>query len=86
MPGPYSAQRDEIEMKSRAVAVQAKKSRFTFIGETLSELRKVVWPTRREAIRLSIMVAAICMFVGLVLGVIDYGFSELVSKVFLGLK
>ncbi len=73
-------------MKSRALAVQAKKSRFSFVGEILSELRKVVWPTRREAIRLSVMVAAICILVGLVLGVIDFGFSELVSKVFLGLK
>ena len=50
----------------------------------MDELKKVVWPTRREAIRLTIMVLAICVVVGIFLGAIDYGFSELVTKVFLG--
>ncbi len=73
-------------MKNRAPAAQPKKSRFQFVNDVLAELRKVVWPTRKEAIRLSIMVAAICAAVGLVLGAIDYGFSELVTRVFLGVK
>ncbi|MBM3183542.1 MAG: preprotein translocase subunit SecE, partial [Chloroflexi bacterium] len=40
--------------------------------------------TRREAMRLTMMVLFVCVLVGSVLGAIDYGFSELVAKVFLG--
>lgn len=71
-------------MKTRPPVVQQKKSRFRFIGETISELRKVVWPTRQEAIRLTLIVIAVTVAAGLILGAVDYGFTELVSKVFLG--
>ena len=63
--------------------MKPKRSRFAFIGDIIGELRKVVWPTRREAIRLTAMVLAICVAVGLLLGAIDYGFAEFVAKVFL---
>jgi preprotein translocase subunit SecE len=48
-----------------------------FIGEIRSELRKVVWPTRREAFNLTALVIAISVVVGLILGVMDYAFAEL---------
>ena len=64
-------------------STKAKKSRFAFIGDTISELRKVVWPTRQETTRLTIMVLIVCVVMGIVLGTIDYGFAELISKVFL---
>jgi len=60
-----------------------KKSRFAAIGDVISELRKVVWPSRRETLRLSAIVAAVCISIGLILGAIDYGFAELMAKVFL---
>ncbi len=63
-----------------------KRSRFAFVRDIIDELRKVTWPTRREAIRLTIMVIVVCAIVGIFLGAIDYGFAELVSKVFLGGK
>ena len=65
-------------------AARPKRSRFAFVGDIVGELRKVVWPTRREATRLTIMVLIVCVAVGIVLGAIDYGFAELVTKVFLG--
>ena len=34
--------------------------------------------------RLTIMVIVVCFVVGLFLGALDYGFAELVAKVFLG--
>jgi preprotein translocase subunit SecE len=73
-------------MKNRTTAMQLKKSRFQFVSDIIAELRKVVWPTRDEAIRLSIMVAAVCAAVGLLLGALDFGFSELVTKVLLGVR
>ncbi len=59
-------------------------SRFRFIGETIAELKKVVWLTRREVAYLALLVLIICITVGLVLGAIDYGFTHLVNKLFLG--
>ena len=59
-------------------------SRFRLIGETIAELKKVVWLTRREAAYLTLLVLIISITVGLVLGAIDYGFTNLVNKLFLG--
>lgn len=61
-----------------------KRSRFAVIRDIIDELRKVTWPTRRETIRLTIMVIIVCAVVGIFLGAIDYGFAELVGKVFFG--
>ena len=58
--------------------------RFKFIGEIIAELKKVIWLTRREAAYLTVLVLIIAVTVGLVLGVIDYGFTKLVNSVFLG--
>ncbi len=66
--------------------LKPKRSRFAFIRDIIDELRKVTWPTRREAVRLTIMVIIVCVVVGIFLGAIDYGFAELVAKVFLGGK
>ena len=61
-----------------------KRSRFRFIGETIAELKKVVWLTRREVAYLTTLVLIVSITVGLILGVIDYGFTKLVNDVFLG--
>ena len=44
---------------------------FRFIGETVSELRGVTWPTRQETLRLTIMVITVAAAMGFVLGVFD---------------
>jgi preprotein translocase subunit SecE len=59
-------------------------SRFRAVGETIAELKKVVWLTKREAAYLTLLVLIVSITVGLVLGAIDYGFSNLVNKLFLG--
>ena len=59
-------------------------SRFRFIGETIGELKKVVWLTRREALYLTFLVLVVAIAAGIVLGVLDYGFTKLVDKLFLG--
>ncbi len=55
-----------------------------YIREIISELRKVVWPTREEARRLTVMVLIIAGAVGLFLGAIDLGFTHLVTLFFGG--
>ena len=71
---------------SKTMAAKKGRKRFRFFRDTISELRKVVWPTRQETIRLTLIVLAVCIVVGIILFAIDYGFTELAKKVFLGGK
>jgi len=68
----------------RIVSTKQSKSRFRFIGETIAELKKVVWLTRREAAYLTVLVLIIAIAAGLVLGAVDYSFAQLVNKLLLG--
>ncbi len=54
-----------------------KKSRFSFFSEVVAELRKAHWPTRQEALRLSVLVLIVCLVVGAILGGLDYVFFRL---------
>ena len=51
------------------------------VGEVVSELRRVVWPTREETTRLTIMVLAVAATVGVFLGLVDIGFSRLIGVI-----
>ena len=57
---------------------------FNYIGEIINELKKVVWLTRREAAYLTVLVLIVSITAGIVLGALDYGFTDLVDKIFLG--
>ena len=61
-----------------------KRPRFKFIRETIAELKKVVWLTRREALYLTSLVILVAVAVGAVLGGIDYLFSMIVDKLLIG--
>ena len=56
---------------------------FSYFGEIINELKKVVWLTRREIVYLTGLVLVVTIIAGIVLGFLDFGFSQLVSKVFL---
>jgi preprotein translocase subunit SecE len=47
--------------------------------ETLGELRKVSWPSLKDAWRLTRIVLVVLVAMGAVLGLLDYIFSQLVS-------
>ncbi len=46
-----------------------------------SELRKVVWPSREEATKLTLVVIGLSAIVGVYLGFLDLVFSELISLI-----
>jgi preprotein translocase subunit SecE len=48
-----------------------------FVNETVGELRKVSWPTRDEALRLTAVVLAVLIFSAIFLGTIDALLTEL---------
>ncbi len=51
----------------------------SFFREVLEELRKVVWPTRNEVIRLTAVVVIVSLMVGLFLGGLDFVLTKLLS-------
>ena len=68
--------------QSRAGADNTRRAFNTrFIGETVSELRRVTWPPRQETMRLSIMVVAVAGTVGLFLGAVDIAFARIMDAV-----
>jgi preprotein translocase subunit SecE len=48
-----------------------------YFRETIGELRKVSWPTRNEATRLTIIVLVVITITSLFLGLMDFLFSRL---------
>jgi len=59
---------------------EQEQSFLRIIRETRTELRKVVWPTREETIRLTILVIAVSAAIGLFLFVGDTLFIWLYSQ------
>ncbi|MEK7573523.1 MAG: preprotein translocase subunit SecE [Patescibacteria group bacterium] len=55
------------------------KSPVTFLKEVQDELKKVVWPSRDEVIRLTFVVVFISLVVGFFLGGIDIVLVKLIE-------
>jgi len=69
--------------RAKFAVAPAKKSKLSFFSEVVEELRKARWPTRQEALRLSLLVLVVCIIVGAVLGALDYGFTRLFTALLL---
>ena len=50
----------------------------TYLREAVQELELVRWPTRQQAVRLSIIVLAFTLISSILFGLIDLGLSQLV--------
>jgi preprotein translocase subunit SecE len=50
-----------------------------FIGESIVEARKVVWPTRKETIQTTLVVFALVVVMAAFLAVVDIGFAFMVQ-------
>jgi preprotein translocase subunit SecE len=50
--------------------------------ETIGELRKVTWPTPKEAWRLTKIVIMVILVMGLLLGGLDFAFTKLMGVIF----
>ena len=61
--------------KSRAASKQQENAVVRYLRETWFELKKVSWPTRSEAINLTIIVVVVTTFLAIVLGLLDWLFS-----------
>ena len=52
-----------------------------FLREVKVELKKVVWPSRKQAMGSTVVVIILILLVSVFLGVIDIGLSSLISAV-----
>jgi len=50
-----------------------------FFRETVGELRKVSWPTQREAMQLTGLVIVVMLVIGIILGLTDAGAHGLLN-------
>lgn len=71
------ASRQPAQRAVRAAGTAPRGGVFRFFIEVIAELRRTTWPSRQEAVRLSILVLIVAAFFGVFLGAIDYGFGRL---------
>jgi len=56
-------------------------SPIIFLRQTQDELKKVVWPTRQEVVRLTAVVILVSLIVGMFLGGLDFVFTKVMEIV-----
>lgn len=56
---------------------------FDYLSAARAELGKVVWPNRRQGIRLTLLVIGFSLFFAALLGALDFGFSNALQKLIL---
>jgi preprotein translocase subunit SecE len=52
---------------------------LSFVGESVAEARKVVWPTRKETVQTTLVVFVLVVAMAAFLAVIDIGFAYMVQ-------
>ncbi len=61
----------------KAITTRQPNAIVRFFRETTGELRKVSWPTRQEALNLTLVVLAVTASTSLFLGFLDFLFTRL---------
>ncbi|OGY23229.1 MAG: preprotein translocase subunit SecE [Candidatus Woykebacteria bacterium RBG_13_40_15] len=54
---------------------------FKFLNEVADELKKVTWPTRQEAIKMTFTVIAVSVVVAVFIGSLDFVLTQFISKI-----
>ena len=67
------------ESKPTNAAPKPKNAIANYFSETIAELKKVTWLSRRDLVYLSGIVLLVVVVVTIVLGSIDYGFSRFIA-------
>lgn len=53
---------------------------FGFAGDSITEAKRVVWPTRKETIQTTLIVFVLVVIVAAFLAVVDMGFSYMIKS------
>lgn len=54
-------------------------SPLAFLSQTREELKKVTWPNTNEVVRLTFVVVAVSLMVGMFIGALDFVFAKIVE-------
>lgn len=74
--------KDIAEKSEQSAGIAGKIREFrTFFEESKVEIKKVVWPTRKEAVATCIAVLVLVLVMSLFLGIVDLGFSKLIAAI-----
>ena len=57
------------------------KELITFFEESKVEIKKVVWPTRKETITTCVAVLVVSLVIALYLGIVDFALSKTVEAI-----
>ncbi len=52
---------------------------FEYFKDVKTELGKVTWPTRAETWRMTVVVLGVSIFVGVYIGSLDFGFTNILG-------
>ena len=74
------------ESKPTNVAPKPKNGVAVYISDTIAELKKVTWLSRRDLLYLSGIVLLVTLVVGVILGGIDFGFSKFIQWLITSVK
>ena len=58
---------------------------WTYLQQVVAELRKVIWPNRKQMINYTAVVLVFLVFMVALIGVVDLGFAALARGVFAGI-
>ncbi|HBL51645.1 MAG: preprotein translocase subunit SecE [Candidatus Blackburnbacteria bacterium RIFCSPHIGHO2_02_FULL_39_13] len=53
----------------------------SFLLEVKSEMAKIVWPRRQQAIQLTLLVIVVSVVVGVYIGGLDFIFTNILNKI-----
>lgn len=82
-PLPRSGARAAPRREGRSGLAAVASWRPRFVMDIISELRKVVWPSRQDTVHLTVVVVIVALLVGAALGGIDIGFGWLIDNMLL---
>ena len=66
----------------RAAKRDSRTTPALFFRQIVAELRKVIWPTRKELVTYTRGLLTFVVFMVIIVTILDYGFTKLVFEVF----
>jgi preprotein translocase subunit SecE len=71
-----------VAKEEKAVVARREPNKLQrYFRETVGELKKVNWPTRKEAINLTLIVLAVTFSMSAFLGLLDFLFTQLFALI-----
>jgi preprotein translocase subunit SecE len=74
--------RGQTERRPGRAAKRERTTPALFVRQVVAELRKVIWPTRKELVTYTVVALTFVAFMVVIVTSLDYGFTKLVIAVF----